>query len=609
MAGDIQEPFRLSFQADSFHCGSISFGRFETEALCWERRSSFSHNRYLEEVEKCSRPGSVTEKKAYFEAHFRRKALLTQSSSECHSGIDCQSSESENFQNIGCEEDIENLNVRSNVSHVTSYDKSPGHSVHEKEFEMTDHELNYCGTSYSYREGEQAFDSANGEDIISEHVMIEEAHQAGDGNSPVRTTVWESDVKQNHNSDGEVTTSDMSSKTCNLFAGSPTAEKEVCSKQEQGPRPKAKLGSQTELVKSKLTTPQPSVIQAKKIISREASNDLTKKPVKRESGVSLRSRNEKQLSESSASTMHSARKALKPEASPGYQTKLHENKSNLKESTTKKAVSSRPSTAEMVAPRAHQNASRSMRAVSTKQFIKQNGSAFSFKSDERAERRKEFNMKLEEKMHAKVSEMQEVQTKKQEKTEADNKLLRKSLNFKATPMPSFYTEAGQLSYRNKVLANKSKSSKVQNRPSSPAIGANEGSLSFPNVRSGQACYATESNKTTSSIQLSGMTNYPSAVCYESKRQFSSHAASDCHPSTSAVDKRIVGKEEQEKVKHTSLQKQRASEGNKLNKGQKVEGKRKVGAEKLMKGVIGKDLKGVDLRNSSRMSNLAVGVAS
>ncbi|KAI3714351.1 hypothetical protein L1987_72949 [Smallanthus sonchifolius] len=86
MAGEIEEPFRLNFQADLLHSGSISFGRFESEPLSWERRSIFSHNRYLEEVEKYSKPGSVTEKKAYFEAEFKRKALLKQRSSECQDG-------------------------------------------------------------------------------------------------------------------------------------------------------------------------------------------------------------------------------------------------------------------------------------------------------------------------------------------------------------------------------------------------------------------------------------------------------------------------------------------------------------------------------------------
>ncbi|KAG4989970.1 hypothetical protein JHK84_032524 [Glycine max] len=53
---------------------SISFGRFMTESLDWEKWSTFSHNRYVEEAEKYSKPGSVAAKKAYFEAHYKRKA-------------------------------------------------------------------------------------------------------------------------------------------------------------------------------------------------------------------------------------------------------------------------------------------------------------------------------------------------------------------------------------------------------------------------------------------------------------------------------------------------------------------------------------------------------
>lgn len=53
---------------------SVSFGRFMSESLAWEKWSSFTQNRYLEEVEKYAKPGSVAEKKAYFEAHYKRKA-------------------------------------------------------------------------------------------------------------------------------------------------------------------------------------------------------------------------------------------------------------------------------------------------------------------------------------------------------------------------------------------------------------------------------------------------------------------------------------------------------------------------------------------------------
>ncbi|CAK8533166.1 unnamed protein product [Lathyrus sativus] len=53
---------------------SISFGRFMTETLAWEKWSSFTQNRYVEEAEKYSKPGSVAQKKAFFEAHYKKLA-------------------------------------------------------------------------------------------------------------------------------------------------------------------------------------------------------------------------------------------------------------------------------------------------------------------------------------------------------------------------------------------------------------------------------------------------------------------------------------------------------------------------------------------------------
>ncbi|KAK6913038.1 TPX2, C-terminal [Dillenia turbinata] len=65
---------------------SISFGRFLSESLAWEKWSSFKNNRYVEEAERQSRPGFVAERKAYFEARYktnaakRAAALLDQAS-------------------------------------------------------------------------------------------------------------------------------------------------------------------------------------------------------------------------------------------------------------------------------------------------------------------------------------------------------------------------------------------------------------------------------------------------------------------------------------------------------------------------------------------------
>ncbi|VVB04099.1 unnamed protein product [Arabis nemorensis] len=53
---------------------SVSFGRFASETLQWEKWSAFTQNRYLEEVERFTKPGSVAQKKAFFEAHFKNRA-------------------------------------------------------------------------------------------------------------------------------------------------------------------------------------------------------------------------------------------------------------------------------------------------------------------------------------------------------------------------------------------------------------------------------------------------------------------------------------------------------------------------------------------------------
>lgn len=93
---------RNGLQENSIHSGSVSFGRFEKESLSWEKRSSFSHNRYLEEAEKFSKPGSVTQMRAHFEAHFKKKGIRFPTSVEAQTW-------GEVVHNQTCTEKDENL--------------------------------------------------------------------------------------------------------------------------------------------------------------------------------------------------------------------------------------------------------------------------------------------------------------------------------------------------------------------------------------------------------------------------------------------------------------------------------------------------------------------
>ncbi|OIV98458.1 hypothetical protein TanjilG_16785 [Lupinus angustifolius] len=102
---------------------SISFGRFMSESLDWERWSTFTQKRYVEEAEKYSKPGSVAAKRAYFEAHYKRKAqektaILTQEANAHANGT----SDSETWEGNNDGRSVEKKSKADNIMEHSAKD-------------------------------------------------------------------------------------------------------------------------------------------------------------------------------------------------------------------------------------------------------------------------------------------------------------------------------------------------------------------------------------------------------------------------------------------------------------------------------------------------------
>ncbi|KAB1205706.1 Protein WAVE-DAMPENED 2 [Morella rubra] len=649
MAGEIEESYGLSLQADSLHSGSISFGRFENEPLSWERRSSFSHNRYLEEVEKCSKPGSVIEKKAYFEAHFKKKGLLHQNSSECHNEKEYESSENDVLES---REEFAHVNEGSHYAH---FNESPRGSEYQGEYEVTAYEMKNPGVSFSAPQMESALNNA---DVlvydVTEDVNAEEAHQTETGcdkflsvNDEPEITLCdnfhlvndEQEIKVNHTLHGDAVNADKASSTVvnaepgiglnqSLECDAVNADESLKStdpsqktglsvkanktslEQRRHQYPKLRAAKETAPSKPRVKS-QTNLARVQKVISNAASKDHENNPSGQESGCSLRTNTEKDSAKSVIPTTRAIHKTPILEDSRSQKAKLiPDNRRGEKEPRRKKVSESQPSSTKSE-PRAHQTANRHNRTVnSTKGDARPGAAGFSFKSDERAERRKEFFVKLEQKMNAKEAEMTQIQAKTQEQIEAEIKQFRRSLNFKATPMPSFYhVDASPGSDGKKVVSGSVKVNKERNKSTSPGSKAAAGSKACLKAGSDQAPSTTESVNRTEPLDALEESNYPTGEQSEGSAIPQTPATNQsCSPDPMALNM-AAGRKDREKETDTSLRKHRVPEKHNVTKDKKFEGKQKVGVRRSSNEMARKDMKGIGPGSSSGMGNLAVGVAS
>ncbi|KAL6350329.1 hypothetical protein AAG906_004278 [Vitis piasezkii] len=448
---------------------SISFGRFMSESLAWEKWSSFSQNRYLEEAEKFSKPGSVAQKKAYFEAHYKRIAAKKAAEAEAAANDFPEPEALDEIHNTSSDD----LDTVKENSHMI-IDESEGQEalntntvvdeIHNSSSDELDTLKENSPMIIDEPEGQEEAPNTQlvvdcVENIELEEVKVEEVEEAEP--VTVQTVIEESPRAQTEFSDQienveeeRMLLKEVADEEKNLALRSNKKLAKSSSKSSAQGRA-SKLGASPAKVTSlahvrkennaspSTKKPAPDALNKKRFTPKSLHMSinfasLAGETSKKASPVLQKNRNSRinaiaaKITEESSTPRRTTIRASMSGISKHTSATTPQSENRRTRTLLDQSVSgNRTAEGKWQSLLADRRPQPSV-ACGSKSRSPIISSPFRFRSEERVAKRKEFFQKLEEK-NAKEAEKMQLQTKSKEKPETDLKKLRRSITFKAIP--------------------------------------------------------------------------------------------------------------------------------------------------------------------------------
>ncbi|CAN4090712.1 unnamed protein product [Withania somnifera] len=403
---------------------SVSLGRFTTESLAWEKWSTFPHKRYVEEAERYAQPGSVAQKKAFFEAHYKKIAAQKAAAAL-----------------------LEQTNADTRITHDTlAVDPNVDSSMEG----VTD-----------VREKENA--------VLLRHVAsLKEPQETVSGSELSETSHTEKPLLKSSSSKQDDDVTSATSKKRSAFSSFKSSVNSMKSKvpsspaRHNNPRHVNKENNFTPIRKN----PTSAFANEKNSTSKSLSKVMNCTPAKEPDKVPPPPPPATLKKESSKTAPIAAKKCVTPLKTPVTTS----DGAAKRPMTTPSSENRRMGTPIHPAASGSQTAgpkwnilsavcAKSLTACRNKLQSPSLSTPFLLRTEERAARRKQ---KFEEKFNAKEVQKVQLPTKLKEKAEVELRKLRQSFCFRARPLPKFYKER-------ETTRNHTKMTPVK-RPQSPKLG-------------------------------------------------------------------------------------------------------------------------------------------